>query len=131
MDSKAHKLIHKVIHMRSTILSKSSSGDPYEVTFMGEDDRIRVFCRCAAGSTGSFCKHKVGLIMADLQMLHDQSHSAALCAIQEWTQFHLLKSRTERFLEDIKAIEKQKTALSSREKILKRDFSRDLAEGLR
>lgn len=63
------------------ILSKSSSGNPYTVTFYLEADTISAFCSCPAGEHRKLCKHVLQLIDGNDSMLYDSSHKPTLAKI--------------------------------------------------
>ena len=60
------------------ILSKSSSGDPYTVTFYIEENTISAFCSCPAGEHRKLCKHVLQLIDGNESMLYDSNQKPIL-----------------------------------------------------
>jgi hypothetical protein len=54
------------------ILVKSSSGDPYTVSFNIDINNISAFCSCQAGIYRILCKHIIGVIGNDDSILYDE-----------------------------------------------------------
>ena len=63
------------------ILSKSSSGNPYTITFYLEEDAISAFCSCPAGEHRKLCKHILQMIDGDDSILYDNSQKPTLAEI--------------------------------------------------
>ena len=59
------------------IKAKSSTGGFYEVVSEIED-KIKVNCNCEAGKYGKLCKHKIGLLSGDVNMLYDPKEKSKL-----------------------------------------------------
>src|SRR4051794_27594852 len=56
--------------MRTTLLAKSSSGDPYELIFeLSDNGLLTATCCCAAAHVGQLCKHVLALLGGDCSML--------------------------------------------------------------
>jgi hypothetical protein len=53
------------------ILSKSSSGNPYNVRFYLEANRVSAFCSCPAGENRKLCKHIIQIINGEDSILFD------------------------------------------------------------
>jgi hypothetical protein len=115
--------------MKVQVLAKSSSGGAYEVDFIRDSGFIRVFCACKAGEKGQYCKHKIALILGDVEMLYNPSDAESLKTIRAWPEFKQLLDRLRRFDDEMEVIENEKKALAEKEKKIKSDFSRDLARG--
>ena len=64
--------------MKISIKAKSSSGDPYDVEFLVESNKLSVFCNCRAGQFGQLCKHKTELLAGDQSRLFDESEATLL-----------------------------------------------------
>ena len=69
-----------------TILSKSSSGDSYTVTFYLEENTISAFCSCPAGKHRKLCKHVLQLIDGNDSMLYDSNQKTTLAEIRSHLQ---------------------------------------------
>jgi hypothetical protein len=56
---------------------QGSSATPYTVSFIYEENRLGAFCTCAAGNSGTACKHRLsilagsgaGIVSGDLNQL--------------------------------------------------------------
>lgn len=73
--------------MQITLYAKSSSGDDhYDLNFHFEDGKLKVFCNCAAGSLGRFCKHKWQLLSGNLDMLAIPEQEQDLKIVQSWVE---------------------------------------------
>jgi hypothetical protein len=115
--------------MQTTLLAKSSSGEPYKVEFSSDGTSLRVFCHCQAGVLRQMCKHKSALLKGDLSMLFKTEQSALLAEIQALPEFARLKVQTELFENKLKEIETAKNELSKKEKAIKAEFARGVAQG--
>lgn len=59
--------------MQIKLIAKSSSGQgTYEVDFDFDQEGLRVSCSCEAGSFGKSCKHKVGFLRGQADLLANQ-----------------------------------------------------------
>lgn len=45
-----------------TIQVKGSSPEPYETTFIKDDNSLTALCTCPAGSFSNVCKHRVAIL---------------------------------------------------------------------
>jgi len=68
--------------LKITLKAKSSSGDPYDVDFLIQNQKLYVQCNCKAGIYGQLCKHKTELIAGDDSRLFDESEKAKLSEVQ-------------------------------------------------
>ena len=66
------------------ILAKSSGSEPYNVDFILEDGKMKVFCNCQAGTFRDWCKHKYELLVGDVKRLYDPEQIKELKQVQEW-----------------------------------------------
>lgn len=70
------------------ILVKSSSGDPYIVSFYIDKNDISATCSCPAGIYRKLCKHITCLISGDDSILYDKNHKK----IMEQIVYHLQRT---------------------------------------
>jgi hypothetical protein len=54
-----------------TFLVAGSAAKPYEVEFVKDGSELKVYCNCLAGSHGSYCKHRINLLIGDSTGLAD------------------------------------------------------------
>lgn len=62
------------MHGRDNIELCATAGSrdtPYTVEVVPENGNICVFCNCPAGNMTRLCKHKIGVVMGDLDVLED------------------------------------------------------------
>jgi len=113
--------------MKTIILkAKSSSGDPYDVTFTNTGHSITVSCTCQAGIYGKLCKHKTKLLHGDVSILYDPSDAKALRKVVEWVR----ASDYETVLATYEAIKKEIEAVKQKEKNLRQTIELTLREGI-
>lgn len=62
----------------SLLAKASSQPTPYGVTFYFEPKGITVWCECAAGEFGKWCKHKIGMLRGDESLLAKPSQISLL-----------------------------------------------------
>jgi hypothetical protein len=97
--------------MKLTLTAKSSSSDGfYNVDFHHENDKLKVFCNCTAGSLGRFCKHKWQLMSGDAQMLSSDAQIDELNQVLSWvddSDFKKLYNRVNELEMEIAVIKKQ------------------------
>src|SRR6266446_2278697 len=117
--------------MKTTLLAKSSSGEPYKVEFMTDETCVRVFCHCQAGVLQQMCKHKLALIKGDTKMPFDSKQEMLLSEVLAWPQFSDLKVRTGEYEKKLKEIEFAKVELAKAEKIIKAEFARGVTHGFK
>ena len=104
------------------ILVKSSSGEPYTVSFNIDKNDISAFCSCQAGTYRILCKHVIGVIGNDDSVLYDEKQKIfmkKICAHLQNTKIPLLFSEWQESEEILKRA--QKNAKKSK-KILKRQY---------
>ena len=70
------------------ILVKSSSGDPYTVSFYIHKNDISASCSCPAGIYRKLCKHILHIISNDESILYDRNQ----IELMEQIGFHLQKT---------------------------------------
>ena len=78
------------------ILVKSSSGDPYTVSFYIDKNDISAVCSCPAGIYRILCKHIIHLISGDDSILYDRNQKELMrhiCARLQKTNIPLLFSK--------------------------------------
>lgn len=97
--------------MHITLHAKSSSGDTYyEVNFHHEENKLKVFCSCAAGELGRFCKHKWQLLSGNADMLQTPEQEEQLqqvLPLVEQSDFKHLYDRVNELELEQAAIKKQ------------------------
>lgn len=62
---------------------KGSAEDPYEVTFLKNDDKLLVFCTCPAGENRRHCKHRVAIMNGSGSNIVSDN-SADIATVQAW-----------------------------------------------
>lgn len=115
--------------MNIVLLAKSSSGDPYRVEFLKEDDNVLIYCSCKAGSMGQLCKHKTAFIQGDTSMLFSNDDELNLSNAQAWVAESKLTHILRRFESDVAELEKAKIDIEKRIKKLKAELAKILANG--
>ena len=71
--------------MEKTLLALSSDGvTSYKVVFRRETSKLIVVCSCPAGEMGRLCRHKLGLLAGDNDMLSSPKHVPDLEEVQSW-----------------------------------------------
>ena len=112
--------------MNISLRAKSSSGDPYTVKFVVENDALSVSCNCQAGQFGQLCKHKTELIAGDKTRLFDDSDASKL------EELATLLSRSPEIAQiatEIAESEKIIRREQAKLKKVKKDFGLKLKEG--
>ena len=56
----------------------SSAGEPYNVKFSLNENKLKVLCDCPAGIYGKLCKHKIGLLANDASLLFNKTDHKSL-----------------------------------------------------
>ena len=87
------------IHLKA----KSSGEEPYTVSFILEDGKVKVTCDCQ-GAMFNTCKHRHELLRGDQTRLHDLNQSEDLDKAVEWIQ----ATGYPHFLEEIQQAEQEK-----------------------
>lgn len=65
--------------MQIKLIAKSSSGQgTYEVDFDFDREGLRVSCNCQAGRLGKSCKHKIGFLRGQADLLANQDQLVGL-----------------------------------------------------
>ncbi|MFO1489010.1 MAG: hypothetical protein U1F65_11085 [Verrucomicrobiota bacterium] len=117
--------------MKTSLLAKSSSGEPYKVEFSSNGSELRVFCHCPAGVLHRMCKHKQALIDGDVSMLFDPTSSEQLLQVRSSPEFKVLMKSLEVYFQQLKEVEKAKSELEKREKEIKAAVGRGLSFGFK
>jgi hypothetical protein len=117
--------------MKTTLLAKSSHGEPHRVEFVVDGTSMRVFCHCQAGVLQQMCKHKLALLKGDTKMLFEPEQAPLLAEIHSWPQFANLKSRLEEYEKRLGDVEIAKGELAKKEKAIKSEFARGLTFGFK
>jgi len=68
-----------------SFLVKGSAADPYEVTFIKDDDSLTALCTCPAGQFGNFCKHRIAILDGDAKAIVSDNANR-VSTIVEWLQ---------------------------------------------
>lgn len=108
------------------IKAKSSSGEPYELVFARTDDRLTIFCPCQAGVYGKLCKHKIGLLQNDNDMLYSDDETAKLNKLQTWIK----ASELSKLLQDYDQIKMELEALKQKEQKHRRKLEESMKIGI-
>ena len=64
---------------------KGSAEDPYEVTFLKNDDKLLVFCTCPAGENRRHCKHRLSIMNGSSSNIVSDN-GAEIATVQAWLQ---------------------------------------------
>jgi len=112
--------------MQPTLNAKSSSGDSYyEVKFHHEDGKLKVFCSCAAGEKGRFCKHKWQLLSGNSDMLHNPEQLEDLQKVVTWVK----DSDFKRLYDKVNELELELEVIKKQIKAEKKNVERRMREG--
>lgn len=111
--------------MEQVILVKSSSGDPYEVSFRLEDKKLSIHCNCQAGLHGMLCKHRISLILEDRQLLYTSEEEGKLIKVLNWVK----NTNLHKVIKDLESVKTEIEQLKKKERNLKRSLARKLANG--
>ncbi len=113
--------------MKISIKAKSSSGDPYTVDFLIDDNKLSVHCNCQAGKFAQLCKHKTELIAGDQSRLFDESEIPKLKELES-----VVSKIPElgRVANEIAESEKVVRDEQAKVKKIKKEFARKLAQGI-
>jgi hypothetical protein len=117
--------------MKTVLLAKSSSGEPYNVEFVADETSVRVFCHCQAGVLQRMCKHKLAFLKGDTKMLFDPKQATLLLGILSWPQFTSLKVRLDEYEKKLRQVEIAKEDLTKEEAEIKAEFARGLTFGFK
>ena len=115
--------------MKTTLLAKSSSGEPYTVEFATEESRLRIFCHCQAGVLHRMCKHKKAFIEGDVSMLFDANQAELLAQIRSRPEFKILHKHFQTYAKELAEVEKSIQELEKKEKELKAKLGKGLSFG--
>lgn len=105
--------------MKYTCLARSSSGDPYDVTFESIDGRMTVRCSCKAGALQQQCKHKRALVSGDLTMLFASDQADVLKQVLARQESQPLIAAIASAESDLANVESEKNRLTALEKTIK------------
>ena len=113
--------------MKFTFKAKSSSGSPYTVEFLIENNLMSVLCNCQAGNFGQLCKHKTELIAGNQLRLFDESEISKLQELETIvSKTPELGKIASQIAESEKIIRKEQ----SKAKKVKKEFATKLKEGI-
>src|ERR1022692_2137162 len=110
--------------MKTVILAKSSSGEPYDVTFDIEGDSLRVNCSCKAGALQQQFKHKRALVRGDGDMLHNRDQADALRQVLLSSQGQSMAGKLRAEEAALAENESQKSRIAAEEKAIKARMSK-------
>lgn len=106
--------------MKHTLSAKSSSGEPYDVTFEVISGRMTVRCSCKAGGMDQQCKHKRALASGDCEMLFDSSQDHILNDLIATVEGRELTANLKSEEAALVTIEREKSRLAAEEKSIKK-----------
>ena len=72
--------------METSLVAKSSKGEPYTVQFALKEGLLSIRCSCQAGIRSLLCKHKVALASGDTSILFDPGQEKQLRRAEEWVR---------------------------------------------
>lgn len=116
--------------MKTILLAKSSSGNPYSITFEQINGTLRVHCDCKAGVLQQQCKHRRALIAGDVTMLFDEAQISELQSILTSDAAKQLSLAVSNCESELERLEKEKSRLNAQEKAVKRSIGALLSGGL-
>jgi hypothetical protein len=118
--------------MRLSILAKSSSNpdNPYNVDFIKEDGRMKIFCSCPAGSLGQLCKHKIEIIQGNLKRLHNSKDKHKLEELFKILDGTTVLNLVNDYYQKIKDIEERQNDLKKELTVLKHELARKMTQGI-
>ena len=67
-----------------TLLARTSSEEPFKVTFKKDEDRLFITCTCPEGVHGEFCEHKFRLASNDIMMLQHPGQNSEMLSAHMW-----------------------------------------------
>lgn len=101
---------------------KGSEPEPYEVTFLKQEDRVLVLCTCTAAQYGRHCKHRMRIIAGDTtDIISDNVDQIA--TVQGWISGTAL----ERTLNELTASEDSLKDIQKTVRDLKKKIARMMA----
>lgn len=115
--------------MKTTFLSRSSSGEPYIVSFESDGAVVIVKCTCKAGALLQQCKHKRAIVRGDKEMLFDGSEEERLQTLLGEPEVRALQRMLEIEERELEAVEKEKARLAVAEKAIKARIAELFARG--
>ncbi len=101
--------------MRNTVVQVyGSEGDIYEVAFTVLSGKALASCTCKAGENGQFCKHRLALLVGDMDRLVDKAKASDVQEVLGWPEFAPILGQVSRLHEiqtQMDELEKAKSAL--------------------
>lgn len=67
-----------------TLLARTSTEEPFKVTFRKDEDKLFITCTCPEGAHGEFCEHKFRLASNDLMMLQHPGQNSEMLNAHIW-----------------------------------------------
>ena len=96
----------------ATFLVSGSGPKPYQVEFVKDDAGLKAYCNCLAGTHGSYCKHRINILVGDSSgIVSDVDKKFDL--ISEWLYGTALETALEEFFSA------QKEKPQDRERVVK------------
>jgi len=111
--------------MKISVKANSSSGDPYTVDFIHNNGLLSVFCNCAAGEWGKFCKHKWQLLSGNRAMLAYEDDVQKLQEVESWVKLSSISS----LFDEVNDLERELEEKKTRLKKAKKEVERKMKEG--
>lgn len=87
-----------------SIQVKGSSPEPYETTFIKDDDSLTALCTCPAGSFSNVCKHRVAILDGKTAAVLDDD-KGKVAKVVEW----LVGTDVEAALRELRRVEADKS----------------------
>jgi len=106
--------------MKYKFLAKSSGGEPYQVIFICEENKLTVTCNCKAGIFNKSCKHKLALLQGDTSMLQNANSEVELGELQKAVSSSSYPELLEQIHHAKVAVDEAKTNLSKTKKSLEK-----------
>ena len=113
--------------MEVRLLARSSSGDPYTVSFNLEDGILTIGCECQASEHHLPCRHRLGLAAGDTRLLFDAAQKGELETAASWAQSSQLATLLENLDEAERAVEAAKRVVKG----VKYQIGRAMVSGLK
>ncbi|MCB0376700.1 MAG: SWIM zinc finger family protein [Sinomicrobium sp.] len=104
---------------RLEFIVEGSKGDEYKILFEREGNNLDVFCTCAAGENGLYCKHRFALMDGDVGALLSENENdvAALKELMKGTD-------VESAYNDVMLLQAQYDELNARLKTAKKALAK-------
>jgi len=114
------------MNAETIIRAISSSGEPYNVKFIFNNNKLTVSCDCPAGIYGKLCKHKIGLLANDISLLFDKSDQESLQKISNIVK----NSNYEKMMSEYNITKREIEMAQKKEKKIKEQLEQALKTGI-